>query len=128
MRAGRQLVDAFSPNGEIIDLERRSDPAHYSIPAHMHPYTEMVTVISGTYYNEMTDEPKCSDPGQQRVARMTTVLKPGDSFILPKGCVHHTWTEDEETIVQVTFIGPTGATFANPADDPRNTEEEQASK
>ena len=45
-----------------------------------------------------------------------------------QGCVHHTWTEDEETIVQVTFIGPTGATFVNPADDPRNTEKEQASK
>jgi hypothetical protein len=45
-----------------------------------------------------------------------------------QGCVHHTWTEDEETIVQVTFIGATGATFVNPADDPRNTEKEQASK
>jgi hypothetical protein len=56
------------------------------------------------------------------------VLKPGDSFTLPKGCVHHTWTEDEETIVQVTFIGPTRATFVNPADDPRNIEKEQASK
>jgi hypothetical protein len=59
---------------------------------------------------------------------MATVLKPSDSFILPKGSVHHTWTEVEETIVQVTFIGPTGATFVNPADDPRNTEKEQASK
>jgi quercetin dioxygenase-like cupin family protein len=110
------------PNKENLIVQRSKLPAHYSIPAHTHPYTEMVTVISGTYYNAMSTDPKCTD------LPTSVMLKPGDSFILPKGCVHHTWTEDEETIVQVTFIGPTGATFVNPADDPRNAKKEQASK
>ena len=30
-----------------------------------------------------------------------------------------TWTGDEETILQVNFVGPVAITFVNPADDPR---------
>ena len=68
----------------------------------------MVTVISGTYYNAMGYD---MEKGVE--------LKPGSSFILPAGHIHRTWTVEEETIVQVTFIGPSGATFVNPDDDPR---------
>ena len=92
---------------ELI-VQRSKLPPHYKIPAHTHPYAEMVTVISGTYWNAMGDDMEHG-----------VMLKPGSSFILPADHVHHTWTGDEETICQVTFIGPTGATFVNPDDDPR---------
>jgi len=46
-------------------------------------------------------------------------LKPGSVFILPAGHVHRTWTGDEETIIQLSFIGPSAVTFVNPDDDPR---------
>jgi hypothetical protein len=46
-------------------------------------------------------------------------LKPGSFFVLPANHIHHTWTMDEEVIVQVIFTGPGGITFINPADDPR---------
>jgi quercetin dioxygenase-like cupin family protein len=83
-------------------------PPHLKIPAHTHPYTEMITVLRGTYWNAMGDD---IEKGVE--------LKPGSSFVLPAGHVHHTWTGDEETILQVTFVGPVSITFVNPADDPR---------
>ena len=52
-------------------------------------------------------------------------LKPGSVFVLPANHTHHTWTTDEEVIVQVNFTGPGGVTFINPADDPRNTPDPQ---
>jgi len=47
------------------------------------------------------------------------MLKPGSSFVLPAGHVHRTWTGDEETITQLTCMGPASITFVNPDDDPR---------
>jgi hypothetical protein len=32
---------------------------------------------------------------------------------------HYTWTRDEETILQVQFMGPGGIEFIDAADDPR---------
>jgi hypothetical protein len=46
-------------------------------------------------------------------------LKPGSVFLLPAYHVPHTWTGDEQVIVQVNFTGPGGVTFVNPEDDPR---------
>jgi quercetin dioxygenase-like cupin family protein len=92
---------------ELIVL-RTKFPPHYKIPAHTHPYTEVVTVLSGTYWNAMGDDMEHG-----------IALKPGSAFILPAGHVHRTWTEDEETIVQLTCIGPFGITFVNPDEDPR---------
>jgi quercetin dioxygenase-like cupin family protein len=83
-------------------------PPHLKIPAPTHPYTEVVTVLRGTYWNAMGDD---IEKGVE--------LKPGSSFVLPAGHVHHTWTGEEETICQVTFVGPAGITFVNPDDDPR---------
>jgi hypothetical protein len=47
------------------------------------------------------------------------MLKPGSVFVLPANHVHHTWTGDEEAILQINFTGPGGVTFVNPDDDPR---------
>ena len=46
-------------------------------------------------------------------------LKPGSVFVLPANHIHHTWTTDEEVILQIYFTGPGGIIFINPADDPR---------
>jgi quercetin dioxygenase-like cupin family protein len=88
-------------------------PPHLKIPAHTHPYSEMITVLRGTYWNAMGDDAEAA------AAAQGVELKPGSSFVLPAGHVHHTWTGDEETILQVTFVGPVSITFVNPADDPR---------
>jgi hypothetical protein len=46
----------------------------------------------GTYWNAMGDD-----------MEKGVALKPGSFFVLPANHTHHTWTTDEEVIVQVTF-------------------------
>jgi quercetin dioxygenase-like cupin family protein len=93
---------------EVIVL-RNKFPPHYRIPPHTHPYAEVVTVLTGSYGNNFGDkfEPK----GE--------MLKPGSLFVLPANHAHYTWTGDEETILQVQFVGPRDIHFVDPADDPR---------
>jgi len=93
---------------EVVVL-RVKLPPHYRVPPHTHPYAEIVTVLTGSYGNNFGEkfEPK----GE--------MLKPGSLFVLPAKHAHYTWTADEETIVQVQFIGPRDIDFINPADDPR---------
>ena len=68
-------------------------------------------MLSGNYWNSF---------GQSFDKSKGVELHPGSVFVLPAGHPHYTWTEDEEAILQVSFIGPGGVTFINPADDPRN--------
>ena len=91
-------------------VQRTRFPPHYRVPPHTHPYAEVVTVLSGNYWNSF---------GQSFDKRKGTELPPGSVFVLPAGHAHYTWTEDTEVIVQVTFTGPAGVTFLNPNDDPR---------
>ena len=100
------LMGDPTKTGLIVSISKF--PPHYKIPAHTHPYSEVITVLRGTYWNAMGDD---MEHGVE--------LKPGCSFVLPAGHIHHTWTGDEETITQATFIGPAGVTFVNPDDDPR---------
>ncbi len=92
-------------------VQRTKFPPHYRVPPHTHPYAEVVTVLSGNYWNSF---------GQSFDKSKGIELHPGSVFVLPAGHAHYTWTEDTEVIVQVKFTGPGGVTFINPADDPRN--------
>jgi quercetin dioxygenase-like cupin family protein len=93
---------------EVIVL-RLKIPPHYRIPPHTHPFAEVVTVLTGGYGNGFGEkfEPKGG------------LMNPGSLFVLPAKHAHYTWTGDEETIVQVQFVGPRGIDFVDPADDPR---------
>ena len=91
-------------------VQRTKFPPHYRVPPHTHPYAEVVTVLSGNYWNSF---------GQSFDKSKGIELHPGSVFVLPAGHAHYTWTEDTEVIVQVNFTGPGGVTFINPADDPR---------
>lgn len=86
-------------------------PPNYPIPAHTHPFSEVITVIKGTLGNGMG---KTFDKGKG------DVLQAGDSFALPAEHAHYVWTEGEETVVQLIATGPWGITYLDPADDPRN--------
>ena len=37
-------------------VQRIKFPPHYKVPPHTHPYSEMVTVLSGTIWNAMGDD------------------------------------------------------------------------
>ena len=84
-------------------------PANYKIPAHSHPASERVTVLSGTFNigaGDTFDQAK------------TKALPAGSVSIMEANTNHFAWTT-EETIVQLNGVGPWGITYVNPADDPR---------
>jgi quercetin dioxygenase-like cupin family protein len=84
-------------------------PAGYKVPPHWHPAYERVTVLSGRFHiglGESFDESK------------TRALGPGGFFSFPPKTAHFAMTS-EETVVQLSTIGPWQLTYVNPADDPR---------
>ena len=83
-------------------------PAGYGVAAHMHSNDYDVTVLSGTMYLGMGDK---FDPARGEG------LKPGGYLHLPKGMHHYEWS-DEDTVIQLSGVGPVGMTYLNPADDP----------
>jgi hypothetical protein len=84
-------------------------PANYKIAPHWHPAIERVTVLSGTIHLGV------GDTFDQAKAKAL----PADSIsIMEPKMNHFAWTS-EETVVQLSGMGPWGITFVNPADDPR---------
>lgn len=84
-------------------------PPNYEIPAHTHPFTEVVTVLKGTVWNGHGDTLD-RDKGDK--------LGVGASFTLPAEHAHYLWNE-EETVVLLTATGPWNIEYTNPDDDPR---------
>jgi uncharacterized RmlC-like cupin family protein len=86
-------------------------PADYKVPPHFHPDTETVTVLSGTFHVSMGDTFDASK----------AKAMPAGSFVaLPAKSPHFVYTK-EETVIQVSAVGPWSLTYVNPADDPRNS-------
>ena len=86
-------------------------PANSKIGVHTHPLIERVTVISGSFYFATGDK---FDPAQAKD------YQPGDTLIIPAGMPMYAYTKDQEAILQLHGMGPTGINYPNPADDPRN--------
>ena len=106
---GAQICNVFGdPTKAETIILRVKFPPHFKVPPHTHPYSEVVTVLSGTYWNAMGED-----------MEKGVMLKPGSVFVLPANHVRRTWTTDEEVLIQLNFTGPGGIAFINPADDPR---------
>jgi quercetin dioxygenase-like cupin family protein len=85
-------------------------PNGYKIPAHTHPKTERLTVISGTFNIVMGE----------KLDKASARKMPAGSFgYWAAGMKHFVWAEGE-TVVQLHGIGPWAINYLNPADDPRN--------
>jgi anti-sigma factor ChrR (cupin superfamily) len=97
--------DPFKDGLYVIRLKM---PAGYKIPAHNHPTTEYVTVISGEFSLGMGDK---LDP------KKGISLSPGGFAEAPAKMNHYAWTTGE-AIVQVHGQGPFAITYVDPADDP----------
>src|SRR5215469_8534093 len=96
-----QIVNVLGdPTKAETIILRVKFPPHFKVPPHTHPYSEVVTVLSGTYWNAMGDD-----------MEKGVMLKPGSVFVLPQNHVHRTWTTDEEVVLQINFTGPGGITF-----------------
>lgn len=107
---GAQLaVVRGDPTKEGMYVVRLKVPAGFKIAPHTHPNDENVTVLSGSF-NIGTGDKLDESKGTQ-------VKTGGYSFVM-KGMTHYAWFT-EDTILQLHGIGPQGATYVNPADDPR---------
>ena len=105
---GAQIaVVSGGPFKEGLYVVRLKMPAGYKVPAHNHPTTEYVTVISGTLYLGMGDKLDT----QKGIA-----LRAGGFAEAPAKMNHYAWSTDE-SIVQVHGQGPFAITYVNPADD-----------
>ena len=94
--------------GEVVVL-RIKFPPNFQMPPHTHPYSEVVTLISG---------PVGTSHGE-KFEKNGEMLKPGSVWVYPAKHAHYAWTGNEEAILQVQFTGPGGIDYINLADDPR---------
>lgn len=98
---------------ELFSIVFRAPP-NTKIQAHTHPDGRSCFILSGTWYfgyGSTWDESKLVE------------LPVGSNYTEPAGRPHFAATKSEEVTVQCTGIGPTGTTFVNPADDPRNAKQ-----
>ena len=110
------VVLSGDPSKEGPYVVRLKLPAGYKIPAHNHPTTEMVTVISGDFHLGM---------GDKLDEAKSMPLTAGGYAEAPAKMNHYAWASSP-TVVQVHGQGPFAITYVDPADDPRNRS--QASK
>jgi hypothetical protein len=108
--AGAKIAIIEGPLTEAVPFTFRIKlPANFKIPPHWHPAIERITVLSGTFHlgtGDTFDQAK------------TKALPAGSISIMEPKMHHFVWT-GEETIVQLSGMGPWGITYINQADDPR---------
>ena len=94
--------------GETV-VQRLKFPPNFKMPPHTHPFSEVVTVISGRIGTSS------GETGEKK----GDLLEPGSMWVYPAKHAHYAWTGDGEAILQVHYTGPGGIEYVNPADDPR---------
>jgi Cupin len=70
-------------------------PGNFPMPPHTHPYSEVVTIISGVIGTSQGE--KFEKKGE--------LLKPGALWVYPAKHAHYAWTGNEESVLQVQFTG-----------------------
>lgn len=112
MRSGLQtLIVAGNAKAPGLFTIMFKLPPNTKIPPHSHPDIRSCFVLSGTWYFAY---------GETRNESELKELPPGSHYTEPAGMNHFAETRDEPVVAECTAMGPTGTTFVNPADDPRN--------
>jgi hypothetical protein len=94
--------DPTKPGLYVIRL--KFPPGVMSTP-HSHPETRIGTVIKGTWW---------TGTGDKYDAASVTPIPVGGIMIHPAGKTHYDGARDEETIVQMMGVGPTGKKTVEP--------------
>jgi hypothetical protein len=109
--AGAQMaVVSGDPGKKGMFTVQLKMPADYAVPAHSHPTTETVKVVSGKLGYGMS--------GKLDKAKAKT-LTAGHSATM-KAKMNHWVFASAPATVQVTGMGPFAITYVDPKDDPRN--------
>jgi quercetin dioxygenase-like cupin family protein len=85
-------------------------PPNFKIPAHIHPVSERVTVLSGTLHLGIGEK---FDSGKAKA------YPAGGVTFMPAGMPMFAYTGNEEAVIQLHGTGPWGITYLNPDEDPR---------
>jgi uncharacterized protein DUF4437 len=107
-RGAQIAVVSGDPSKDALYVVRLKLPSNYELPAHNHPTSEYVTVISGDFHIGMGDK-------LDRQKGLT--LNAGGFAEASAKMNHYAWTSSE-TIVQIHGQGPFAITYVNPTDDP----------
>ena len=98
-------------NAAVPFTARLRFPANYRVPAHFHPATEHVSVLSGTLYMGL---------GEVLDTAKGMAVPPGGLAVMEPKTPHFAYTTSEPVELQLHGVGPWGITYINAADDPRN--------
>ena len=107
-KGAQMAVLSGDPSKAALYVVRLKMPSGYVIPAHHHPTTENVTVLTGAFHAGMGDK-------TDKTKGM--LFGPGGFAAIPDGMNHYAWTS-APTIVQVHGMGPFTIDYVNPAEDP----------
>ena len=107
-RGAQIAVVSGDPSKDALYVVRLKLPANYELPAHNHPTSEYVTVISGDFHIGM---------GDKLDRQKGLALQAGGFAEASAKMNHYAWTSSE-TVVQIHGQGPFAITYVNPADDP----------
>jgi quercetin dioxygenase-like cupin family protein len=104
------FVLSGDPSKDGLYTVRLRLPAGYQIPAHSHPTTEALTVLSGKLLIGM---------GDKLDEKKGTVLTTGAYAEAPAKMNHYAVAKSP-SVIQVHGKGPMEITYVDKADDPRN--------
>lgn len=106
---GAQIaVVSGDPSKDALYVVRLKLPSNYELPAHNHPTSEYVTVITGDFHIGM---------GDKLDRQKGLALQAGGFAEASAKMNHYAWTSSE-TVIQIHGQGPFAITHVNPADDP----------
>jgi anti-sigma factor ChrR (cupin superfamily) len=105
---GAELTVLSGDPSNGLYVVRLKVPGGYKIPAHNHPTTEYVTVISGNFHLGM---------GDKLDEKNGIELTAGGFGVAPAKMNHYAWASSP-SVIQVHGQGPFAITYVNPADDP----------
>jgi quercetin dioxygenase-like cupin family protein len=94
------LVGDPNKSGDTVVL-RIKFPPNFQMPPHTHPYSEVVTIISG----------HIGTNSGEKVEKVGGLLNPGSMWVYPAKHAHYAWTGPEEGVLQVQFTGPGGISY-----------------
>ena len=94
--------DPAKPGVYVIRV--RFQPGTMSMP-HFHPEDRLATVLKGTWW---------TGTGEEFAPESTEAIRPGGWMMHPAGAAHFDGAKDEEVILQLAGVGPSGTTFIRP--------------
>jgi quercetin dioxygenase-like cupin family protein len=96
--------------GEVYVVRNRFSPGTFS-PPHFHPETRYITVLKGTWW--VGSGPKFDKDA-------TTPVPAGSFVVHHPNQIHWDGAKDEEAVVQIMGVGPTGLTRVDEAGRPKS--------